>query len=137
MTALDLISLAGASRDLYAAIKVYRSFKKGSSFAMVNMRAWLRKLSEKERVNVSKGIIKHFNPKASEKQISMWFTARKYPKMIDSEQAMLELNEQMNNAIMASIAFSGSVSGGVLSRDSIATTKQYAIGMLKSVAIIE
>lgn len=135
--ALDLISLAGASRDLYNAVKIYRAFKKSSSMAMVSMKNWLRKLSDKERVSISREIIKHFNPGATEKQISLWLTAGKYPKMIDSEQAILELNSQINNAIMASIAFSGSAISGILSRDSLSQTKKYAIGVLRTVMVIQ
>ncbi|EKW1657239.1 hypothetical protein ACJO73_17095 [Citrobacter freundii] len=135
--ALDLISLAGASRDLYIAVKTYRAFRKSSSMAMVSMKTWLSKLSNKERVTISRGIIKHFNPAATGKQISMWLTAGKYPKMIDSEQAMLELNSQINNAIMVSMAFSGSTVSGVLSRDSLSGTKKYAIGVLRTVMVIQ
>lgn len=135
--ALDMISLAGAGRDLYVAVKTYRVFKKTSSFARVSMNNWLSKLSDKQRVTISREIIKHFNPGVTEKQISMWLTANKYPKMIDSEKAILELNQQINNAIMASMAFSGSAIGGILSRDNLSKTREYAIGVLQSVAVIQ
>lgn len=137
MIALDLISLAGASRDLYTAVKTFRALKKSSSVAMVSMKKWLSKLSNKERINISRGIIKHFNPGATEKQISMWLTAGKYPKMIDGEQAIFEINSQLNNAILASVAFSGSAVSGVLSRDSLYQTKKYAIGVLRTVMVIQ
>ena len=135
--ALDMISLAGASRDLYIAVKIYRAFKKSSSIAMISMKNWLSKLSDKERVTISRGIIRHFNPVATEKQISMWLTAGRYPKMIDSEQAILELNSQINNAIMVSMAFSGSTVSGILSRDSLSQTRKYAIGVLRTVMVIQ
>ena len=137
MTALDLISLAGAGRDLYVAVKTYRAFKKSSSLAMISMKNWLNKLSEKQRIAISRGIIKHFNPTATEKQISMWLTAGKYPKMIDNEQAILELNSQINNAMMAAMAFRGSAVSGVLSRENITQTKKYAIGILRTVMVVK
>jgi len=139
LTALDLISLAGASRDLYIAVKAYRAIKSASAFTSVSMLKWLRGFAatEKERVSLSRGIIRHFNPSASEKQISIWLTANKYPRMIDSERVITELNNQLNNAVMASMAYAGSAIGGTIRNPgSIRQTSAYALGILRTVEII-
>ena len=139
LTALDFISLAGASRDLYIAVKAYRAIKSASAFASVSMLKWLRgfAVTEKERISLSRGIIRHFNPSASEKQISIWLTSNKYPRMIDSERVIAELNNQLNNAVMASMAYAGSAIGGTIRNPgSIRQTSAYALGILRTVEII-
>lgn len=137
---LDLISLAGAGRDLYSTVKAYRTLKSASAAATAPLIKWLKGFTLAERIALSRGIIKHFNPKATEKQISMWLTAKKYPKAIDSEQVMLEINNYLNNTILTSIAYGGSAINGVISgapfkakKESIDTDHEYyAIGILRT-----
>lgn len=138
---LDLIALAGAGRDLYKAVKAFRSIKSVSANSTISLIKWLRGFSVPERITLSKNIIKHFNPKASEKQISMWLTANKYPKVLDSENAMQEINSYLNDTIISSMGYGGSALNGVLSGAPFKAEEQcpehterdhYAIGILRT-----
>ena len=57
--------------------------------------------------------------------------------MIDSERVITELNNQLNNAVMASMAYAGSAIGGTIRNSgSIRQTSAYALGILRTVEII-
>lgn len=138
---LDLIALAGAGRDLYKAVKAFRAIKSVSTNATVSLIKWLRGFNVTERITLSKNIIKHFNPNASAKQISMWLTANRYPKVLDYENAMREINSYLNDTIISSMGYGGSALNGILSGAPFVAKKQepeyreqdcYAIGILRT-----
>ncbi|TBM12043.1 hypothetical protein EYY86_16010 [Hafnia paralvei] len=132
ITALDLISLAGASGDLYLAVKTFKAFKSASTYATVSMKQWLQGLNRAQRMNIAKGVILHFNPSASIKQIRAWIAAGKYPKNIDPEKVIDELIENLNNVFMASMGFTGSWINGV-----IGSTYEYSMGLLRTEETIQ
>lgn len=130
MKALDMISVFGASADLYLAVKTFRTFKAASNYATVRMRQWLQGLNQAQRINIAKGIIKYYNPGITSKEIRSWIKSGYYPKGIATQQVIQELAKNLNNAVMASMGFSGSASSDT---GFVYNTSNYTIGMLNSV----
>lgn len=130
MKALDMISIFGASADLYLALKTFRAFKAASNYATVSMRQWLQGLNRAQRINISKDIIKHYNRGVTDKEIRAWFKIGRYPKNISTQQVMQELTKNLNNTVMSSMSFWGSASSNT---GLVYNTVDYAIGMLNTV----
>ncbi|NUW58535.1 hypothetical protein [Cronobacter muytjensii] len=133
MTALDIISIAGASVALRSTIKAYMAMKTGSSAKALD---WLRTLSRHERKRITIEIIRNRNPGISNDGIKVLIKAGAYPGRYPTEALQKSLQNELIKAFNNASAFAGSaVSGTIRNPQNLPKTGQFVIGLIQSFSL--
>ncbi|WP_110882131.1 hypothetical protein [Cronobacter sakazakii] len=133
MTALDVISLAGASVGLRSTIKAYMAMKAGSSAKALD---WLRTLSRHERKRITIEIIRNRNPGISNDGIKALIKAGAYPSRFPTEALQKSLQYELIKALNNASAFAGSaVSGTIRNPQNLQNTGKFVVGIIQSVSL--
>ncbi|EKY3246211.1 hypothetical protein RBA21_003615 [Cronobacter dublinensis] len=133
MTALDVISIAGASVALKSTIKAYMTMKAGSSAKALD---WLRTLSRHERKRITIEIIRNRNPGISNDGIKALIKAGAYPGRYPTEAIQKSLQYELIKAFNNASAFAGSaVSGTIRNPQNLPKAGQFVIGLIQSFSL--
>jgi len=133
MTALDVISLAGASVGLRSTIKAYMAMKAGSSSKALD---WLRTLSRHERKRITIEIIRNRNPGISNDGIKALIKAGAYPSRFPTEALQKSLQYELIKAFNNASAFAGSaVSGTIRNPQNLQNTGKFVVGIIQSISL--
>lgn len=110
MTALDVISIAGASAAVGMTLKMaLQLHKSGTSMGQV-----LKGLSRQQRKSLTEDIIRAHNPGISNRALKALVASGTYPKRFGKIELSNTVRLQLKDAIGASLSFIGSASGGVV-----------------------
>lgn len=132
ITALDVISLAGAGVGLKSTVDTYKLMKKASSTGPIT---WLKSLTRPERRRITEEIIRVRNPGISNGGIKAAMKAGVYPKRYPSEAIQRSLQRELITAMVNGSAFVGSaLSGTIRHPQNIAQSGKYVIGVIQSIA---
>ncbi|MFE8147110.1 hypothetical protein RBA69_07750 [Brenneria goodwinii] len=133
MSALDVISLAGAGAGLKTTVETYRVMKSVSSRKAIE---WLKSLNRAERRRITETIIRAENPGISGVGIKAAFRAGKYPKRFPTESIQRELYKELARAINNTSAFVGSaLTGSISNPGSLLKSGRYVIGTIQSLPL--
>lgn len=131
ITALDIISLAGAGAGLKSTIETYKLMKATTSSG--NLINWLKSLSRSERRRITEEIIRSQNPGISNAGIKAVMKAGIYPKRYPAEALQKSLQRELSSAFVNSSAFVGSaLTGTIKNPQTISQSGKYLIGMIQS-----
>lgn len=133
-TALDILSLAGASASLKRSLQTYRIMKASSPAKALN---WLKGLSRSERKRLTSDIIRAHNPGISNAGIKAAINAGSYPKRFPAEALQRALQKELASALINTSAFAGSAASGTLRHpNNISQSGKYIIGFLQPLALL-
>lgn len=133
MTALDIVSLAGAGAGLKSTVETYTLMKKATSTNAIN---WLKGLSRAEKRRITEAIIRNQNPGISQSGIKAAIRAGIYPKRYPSEALQHSLRRELAVAFTNMTAYGGSAGTGTIRHpENIKRSGQYAIGIIQSFAL--
>jgi len=133
VTALDLISLAGAGAGLKKTVDIYRMMKSSSSAKAIE---WLKGLSRHERKRITIEIIRARNPGISNDGIKALMKAGAYPTRYPAEALQKSLQYELMKAVTDSSAFAGSAFSGTLRNpQNVQKSGQYVFGLIQSFSV--
>lgn len=134
-TALDIISLAGASAGLKSTLDTYKLMKSTSSAGGLN---WLKTLSRPERKRITEEIIRAQNPGISNGGIKAVMKAGVYPTRYPAEALQKSLQRELANVLVNTTAFAGSgLTGTIRNPQNIKHSANYVIGIMQSFSFAE
>ncbi|MFB4341396.1 hypothetical protein RAC90_13050 [Pantoea sp. CS_6] len=134
ITALDIISLAGAGAGLKSFVETYKVMKATTSSG--NLINWLKTLSRAERRRITEEIIRQQNPGISNSGIKAAIKAGIYPKRYPSDALQKSLQRELATAFVNSSAFMGSaLTGTIRNPHTIPQSGKYLIGVVQSFSV--
>lgn len=133
VTALDLISLAGAGAGLKKTLDLYLIMKSSSSAKAIE---WLKGLSRPERKRITIEIIRARNPGISNEGVKALIKAGAYPTRYPAEALQKSLQYELMKAVTDSSAFAGSAFSGTLRNpQNVQKSGQYVFGLIQSFSV--
>ncbi|MFK5947349.1 MAG: hypothetical protein QM500_01100 [Methylococcales bacterium] len=119
------MSIAGGVASASATLKTVLNLRNTGT----PIKKALEGLSRQERKRLTEELIRHSNPKISNKALKALVAAGKYPKRFTSFEISQSIRLQLKDAIGATLSFTGSATSGIIRDPS--RIKQFVVGVLE------